>query len=163
MAAGISTRNRATMEKSSLLLKLKARATQLVTIFERLDWKTPCLMHALEKPITVITQRYLSVLRFCRWSKLGHHQKWALLVSEIRVERSHSIFCTNRHKNRHNYCTSTLKSVGAKYIHTRKNNGIYYASQTPDIQLRLLVQHIGTTIADVMYVFMYKARMFSHY
>ena len=46
-AAGIRTRNRATMEKSSLLLKLKARAGQRVTLFERLDWKTPCLMHTL--------------------------------------------------------------------------------------------------------------------
>ena len=47
MAAGISTRNRATMEKSYLLLKLKAYAGQRVTLFERLDWKTPCLMHTL--------------------------------------------------------------------------------------------------------------------
>ena len=93
MAAGISTRNRATMENSSLLLqveslcgatgcplrtprledtvleytwplelareielqwknhlfccKLKACAEQRVTLFERLDWKTPCLMHTL--------------------------------------------------------------------------------------------------------------------
>ena len=47
MAAGISTRNRATMEKLSLLLKLKACAGQRVTLFERLDWKTPCLIHTL--------------------------------------------------------------------------------------------------------------------
>ena len=47
MAAGISARNRATMEKSSLLLKLKACPAQLATLFERLDWKTPCLMHTL--------------------------------------------------------------------------------------------------------------------
>ena len=47
MAAGISKRNRATMEKSSFLLKLKASAAQLVTLFERLDWKTPYLMHTL--------------------------------------------------------------------------------------------------------------------
>ena len=47
MVAGISTRNRATMKKSSLLLKLKAYAAQLVTLFERLDWTTPCLMHTL--------------------------------------------------------------------------------------------------------------------
>ena len=47
MAAGISTRNRATMEKSYILLKLKACAGQRVTLFERLDWKTPCLMHTL--------------------------------------------------------------------------------------------------------------------
>ena len=47
MTAGISTRNRATMEKLSLLLKLKTCAGQRVTLFERLDWKTPCLMHTL--------------------------------------------------------------------------------------------------------------------
>ena len=47
MAAGISTRNRAAMEKSYLLLTLKACARQRVTLFERLDWKTPCLMHTL--------------------------------------------------------------------------------------------------------------------
>ena len=47
MAAGTSPRNRATMEKSSLLLKLKACAGQRVTLFNRLDWKTPCLMHTL--------------------------------------------------------------------------------------------------------------------
>ena len=29
------------------LLKLKACARQRVTLFERLDWKTPCLMHTL--------------------------------------------------------------------------------------------------------------------
>ena len=33
------------MEKSSLLLKLKACAAQLFTLFKRLDWKTSCLMH----------------------------------------------------------------------------------------------------------------------
>ena len=47
MVAGISTRNRATMEKSYLLLELKACAGPRVTLFERLDWKIPCLMHTL--------------------------------------------------------------------------------------------------------------------
>ena len=47
MVTGISTRNRAAMEKSSLLLMLKACAAQLVTLFEGLDRKTPCLMHTL--------------------------------------------------------------------------------------------------------------------
>ena len=46
---------------------------------------------------TVITERYLSVLRFCKWSKLGHHQKFSLFGFEIRVEMSQSILCTNRH------------------------------------------------------------------
>ena len=35
------------MEKSSFLLKWKACAGQRVTLFERLDWKTPCLVHTL--------------------------------------------------------------------------------------------------------------------
>ena len=47
MAAGISTPNRATVEKSYFLLKLKACAGQRVTLFERLGWKTPRLMHTL--------------------------------------------------------------------------------------------------------------------
>ena len=51
MAAGISTRNRATMEKSYLLLKLKACAEQRVTLFEPIDWKTPYLMHTLVNPL----------------------------------------------------------------------------------------------------------------
>ena len=50
------------------------------------------------EPITVITERYLGVLRFCRWFQPGHHQTSALFISEIRVERSHSMFCTNCHK-----------------------------------------------------------------
>ena len=50
------------------------------------------------EPIKAITQRYLSVLRFCRWSKLVRHQKSAPFGSEIRMERPHSIFCTNRHE-----------------------------------------------------------------
>ena len=51
MAAGISTRNRATMENHIFLLKLKVCAGQRVTLFERLDWKTPCLMHTLAKQL----------------------------------------------------------------------------------------------------------------
>ena len=34
-------------ENHLFLLKLKACAGQRVTLFERLDWKTPCLMHTL--------------------------------------------------------------------------------------------------------------------
>ena len=39
-----------------------------VTLFERLDGKTPVLDAHPRELITIITQRYLSVLRFCRWS-----------------------------------------------------------------------------------------------
>ena len=51
MAAGVNTRNRATMEKSYILLELKACAGQRVTLFERLDWKTSCLMQTLAKQL----------------------------------------------------------------------------------------------------------------
>ena len=54
MAAGISTRNRATMEKSSLFVEA---AGQRVTLFERLDWKTPCLMHTLANQLR-LSQKY---------------------------------------------------------------------------------------------------------
>ena len=50
------------------------------------------------EPITVITERYLGVLRSRRWPQPGHNQKLAHLISEIRVERSHLMFCTNCHK-----------------------------------------------------------------
>ena len=98
MVAGVSTQNWATMEKTSVLLKLKACAAQLFTLFERLDLEDTVLDEHTREPITVITQRYQGVLRFCKLSKLGHHQKSALFGSDTRVERSHSIFCTNRHK-----------------------------------------------------------------
>ena len=98
MAAGIRTRNRATMEKSSLFVEVEslcgARGYPLRT--PRLE-NTVLDAHTRE-PITVITERYLGILRFCRWSQPGHNQKLAHLISEIRVERSHLMFCTNCHK-----------------------------------------------------------------
>ena len=39
------------------LLKLKACAGQRVTLFERLDWKTPCLMHTLANQLR-LSQKY---------------------------------------------------------------------------------------------------------
>ena len=48
--------------------------------------------------ITVITEIYLGVIRFCRWSQPWHHQKSALFISEIRVKRAHSMSCINCHK-----------------------------------------------------------------
>ena len=98
MAAGIGTRNRATMEKSSLLLQVESLcgATGYPLRTPRLE-DTVLDAHT-RKPITVITERYLGVLRFCRWSQPGYNQKLAQFISEIRVERSHSMFCTNFHK-----------------------------------------------------------------
>ena len=99
MAAGISTRNRATMEKSSLFVEVESLcgATGYPLRTPRLE-DTVLDAHTRE-PITAITERYLGVLRFCRWSQPGHNQKLAHLISEIRVERSHYfMFCTNCHK-----------------------------------------------------------------
>ena len=98
MAAGISTQNRATMEKSSLLLQVESQcgATSYPLRTPRLE-DTVLDAHTLE-PITVIAEKYLGVLRFCRWSQPGHSQKLAQFISEIRVGRSHSMFCTNCHK-----------------------------------------------------------------
>ena len=57
MAAGTSTRNGATMEKSSLFVEVESLCgAQRVTLFERLDWKTPCLMHTLANQLR-LTQK----------------------------------------------------------------------------------------------------------
>ena len=98
MAAGISTRNRATMEKSSILLQVESLcgATGYPLRTPRLE-DTVLDAHTRE-PIAVIRESYLGVLRFCRWSQPGHNQILAQFISEIRVERSHSMFCTNCHK-----------------------------------------------------------------
>ena len=117
MAAGISTRNRATMEKSSLLLQVESLcgATGYSLRTPRLE-DTMLDVHTRE-PVTVITEGYLGVLRFCRWSQLGHNQKLAQFISEIRVKRSHSMFYTNCHKIA---ITTGYCSWRWKYIHTRK-------------------------------------------
>ena len=111
--------------------KLKACAGQRVTLSERLDWKTPCLMQHTRETITAITERYLGVLRFCRWSQPGHNQKLAQFVSEIGVERSHSMFCTNCHK----IDITTGYCSWAEYIYTRKNN-------TVSVELSMLHRHL---------------------
>ena len=98
MAAGISTRNRATMEKSSLFVEVESLcgATGYPLRTPRLE-DIVFDAHTRE-PITATAERYLDVLRFCRWSRPGHNQKLAYLISEIRVEISHLVFCTNCHK-----------------------------------------------------------------
>ena len=81
MAAGISTRNGATMEKSSLFVEVESLcgATGYPLRTPRLE-DTVLDAHTRE-PTTVITERYLGVLRFCRWSQPGHYQKLAHLIS----------------------------------------------------------------------------------
>ena len=44
-------------ENHIFLLKLKACAGQRVTLFERLDWKTPCLMYTLANHLR-LSQKY---------------------------------------------------------------------------------------------------------
>ena len=120
MAAGISTRNRATMEKSYLFVEVESLcgATGYPLRTHRLE-DTVLDAHTRE-PITVITEIYLDVLRFCRWSQPGHSQKLAHLISEIRVERSHLMFFTNCHKI--DITTGVLWLGGNTSIRTRKNN-----------------------------------------
>ena len=98
MAAGISTQNRATMEKSSFFVEIESLcgATGYPLRTPQLE-DTVLDVHTRE-PITVIRERYLGVLRFCRWSQPGHNKKLAHSISEIRGERSHLMFCTNCHK-----------------------------------------------------------------
>ena len=101
----------------------------------------------------VITQRCLSVLRFCRWSKLVRYQKSALFGSEIRMVRSHSIFCTNRHKIdiiTTRYCCSLV--------------GLNTSIQERTVEFSMLHRHVTfsfvywynrkdcTVIADYMYI-----------
>ena len=68
MAVGISTRNGATMEKSSLFVEVESlcEATGYPLRTPRLE-DTVLDAHTRE-PTTVIIERYLGVLRFCRWS-----------------------------------------------------------------------------------------------
>ena len=86
------------MEKSYLFVEVESLcgATGYPLRTHRLE-DTVLAAHTRE-PITVITERYLGVLCFCGWSQPGHNQKLAHLISEIRVERSHLMFCTKCHK-----------------------------------------------------------------
>ena len=47
MVARVGTRNRATMEQSSLFVVVESLCDATVTLNERLDWKTLCLVHTL--------------------------------------------------------------------------------------------------------------------
>ena len=83
--------------------------------------------------ITVITQKIPERLRFCRWSMLVRHQKSALFGSEIRMERSHSILCTNRHKvdivcfvfSSHSFWTSGSLDVPAGVTQEEGHKGFF--------------------------------------
>ena len=100
MAAGVSTRNRATMEKSSLLLKLKARAGQQITLFECLDWKTPCLMHTLANQLRSSQKDTWAFYASVDGLSLGTIKSWhiSLLKSAWREITLNSMFCTNCYK-----------------------------------------------------------------
>ena len=121
MAAGVSTRNGATMEKSSLFVEVESLCGATGYPLRTPRLKDTVLDAHTREPITVITEKYLGVSRFCKWSQPGHYQKLAHLISEIRAERSLLMFCTNYHKID---ITTGCTVVGWKYIHTRKNKRI---------------------------------------
>ena len=84
MAAGVSTRNRATMEKSYLFVEVESLCGTTGYPLRTPRLEDTVLDAHTREPITVITERYLGVLR-CRWPQPGHNQKLAHLISEIRV------------------------------------------------------------------------------
>ena len=151
MAAGISTRNRATMEKSSLLVEVESLcgATGYPLRTPRLE-DTVLDAHTCE-PITVITEKYLGVLRFCRWSQPGHNQKLAHLIPEIRVERSHLMFCTNCHKID---ITTGYCSWVEIHPYKKKQYLVEFSMLHRHLifSFVLLVQQTGTIIADDLYL-----------
>ena len=87
MVAGISTRNRATIENHLFLLKFKACAGQRVTLFERLDWKTPCLMHTLANQLRLSQKDTWAFYASVEGFSLGTIKSWHIqyLKSEWRV------------------------------------------------------------------------------
>ena len=104
MAAGISTRNRATMEKSSLSLKLKTYAGQRVTLFERLDWKTPCLMHTLANHLRSSQKYTWAFYASVDGLSLGtiKSRRYSFLKSAWRDHTLDVLYKLSQ--NRHNYC-----------------------------------------------------------
>ena len=58
------------------LLKLKACAGQLVTLFERLGWKTPCLMHTLANQLRLSLKDTWAFYASVDGLSLGMIKKW---------------------------------------------------------------------------------------
>ena len=136
------------MEKSSLFVEVESLcgATGYPLRTPRLE-DTVLDAHTRE-PITVITEIYLGVLRFCRWPQPGHNQKLAHLISEIRVERSHYLmFCTNCYKIdiTTGYC-SWVESIQEKAIE------ISMLHRHLIFSFVLLVQQTSTIITDDLYL-----------
>ena len=86
------------MEKSSLFVEVESLCGATVYPLRTSRLEDTVLDAHTREPITVITGRYLGVLRFRRWSQPGYNQKLARLIPEIRVERSHLMLCANCHK-----------------------------------------------------------------
>ena len=68
------------------LLKLKACAWQRVPLFERLDWKTPCLMHTLATQLP-LSQKYIwEFYASVDGLSLGTIKSWHILfVNELKL------------------------------------------------------------------------------
>ena len=96
------------------------------------------------EPVTVMTERYLGVLRFRRWSQPGYYQKLVQFISEIRVERSHSMFCTKCHKiDITTGCCSWVEILAYK----KKQNNLVLVQQTDTIitdDLCLCIELVST-------------------
>ena len=86
------------MENSHFLLQVESLCEATVYPLRTPRLEDTVLDAHTRKPITVITERYLGALHLCRWSQPGHNKNLVQFISEIRVERSHSMFCTNCQK-----------------------------------------------------------------
>ena len=89
-------------KKSYLLLKLKACAGQRVTLFERLDWKTPCLMHTLANQLRSSQKDAWAFYAFVDGLSLGRiksrHSSFLKPLGEITLDALYKFS-----QNRHNY------------------------------------------------------------
>ena len=82
-----------------------------------------------------------------------HHQKSALFGSKTCMERSHSIFCTNRHK---------IDIITTRYLYCCSVVGLNTPTQEKTMEYSMVDRHLifsffigttdrGTIIADDMY------------
>ena len=152
MATGISTRNQATMEKSSLFVEVESLRGAMGYPLRTPRLEDTVLDAHTREPITVITEIYLGVLHFCGWSQPGYNQKLAHLISEIRVERSHLIFCTNCHKID---ITTGYRSWVEIHPFKKKQYLVEFSMLHRHLIFSfvcLLVQQTGTIIADDLYL-----------
>ena len=129
MAAEFSKRNRATMEKLSLLLKLKACAGQRVTLLERLVWSaghgkliSPCLRNCLRiwsRETSSAVPSRVSLLIFHTQAESGAYSR-----DSTRFLRRRSFIYLNRHTPLLGQCRLyRLTQLRANDVHCRESAG----------------------------------------